>query len=145
VTGTTRQRLWITARHPMTRNTEPMIAWTEWVMSPGFGGFSAVVAAVIAYGAARLNAAHLREATRHEQWWVRASWALDLTLSERAVDRSAGFEALRMLHAGGQWEQEHDTEMIDAITEATLKCWLEEETSRRRDLWWKRQLVGRRR
>lgn len=76
-----------------------------WAQSPGFGGLAAVVAAVIAYRAARkaadtqrVNAAADRaqreRAERKNQWWARAQWALDLTLSQDTETRTVGYDML---------------------------------------------------
>jgi hypothetical protein len=63
-------------------------AWfSDFVMSSGFAGVLAVVAAVVAYRAATRNAAK-------ERWWRRAEYALNMTTSSDKYIRLAGLEVL---------------------------------------------------
>jgi hypothetical protein len=112
---------------------------SEWASSPGFGGLAAVVAAVIAYRAAaraaraaERNAAEDREqrerAERKSQWWKRAVWALDLTLSRRNAVRTVGYQMLDAL-ARSEWADEHEKDVIAAATLRSLR------NSRTRDTW----------
>lgn len=96
----------------------------EWVRSPGFGGFAAVVAALIAVGGVWLNARSQRAGTRKQQWWERAHWALDLTLSDRPADREVGFAVLEAL-AESEWAAEHEADVIEAATEPSLRAYHE--------------------
>lgn len=92
---------------------------SEWIRTPGFGGAAAVVAAAIAYAGVRRNARVQREASRKEQWWDRAKWALDLTLSNVPEEREVGYAMLDAL-ADSEWAQEHESDVIAAATEPAL-------------------------
>lgn len=109
----------------------------EWAQSPGFGGLAAVVAAVIAYRAARkaadtqrTNAAKDREqrerAERKNQWWARAQWALDLTLSPDTETRTVGYDMLDAL-AGSEWADQHEADLIAAATDRALGAPVDED------------------
>lgn len=107
------------------------MSWVaDWLQSPGFGGGAAVLAAVIAYGAASRAALVQRENgqkdraqrdrnERKAQWWHRAEWALDLTLNEDEEARIVGFRVLDAL-AGSEWAGEHEGDVIAAATERAL-------------------------
>lgn len=98
----------------------------EWLMSPGFGGAAAVVAALLAlYGVSR-NVRVQREANRKQQWWERARWALDLTLNVDSSTRAVGFEVLDAL-ARSEYADEHEAEVIDAAVSATLDAYVEQD------------------
>jgi len=101
-----------------------------WAQSPGFGGLAAVVAAVIAYRAARKAADAQRanaeddrrqreRAERKSQWWARAQWALDLTLSQDPEARVVGYDMLEAL-ANSEWAEEHEADLIAAATDRAL-------------------------
>jgi hypothetical protein len=105
--------------------------WRTFLTSAGFGGSMAVVAATIAYLAARHSAKSSRmQATedreqrkisdRKEQWWARAEWALNQVSSETG-DTELGY---RMLNALGQseWAEEHEADIIAAATEEALSA-----------------------
>ncbi|GAB2449563.1 hypothetical protein HD599_002060 [Conyzicola lurida] len=61
--------------------------FSDFVMSSGFAGILAVVAAVVAYAAATRNASR-------ERWWRRAESALNMTTSADKYIRLAGLEIL---------------------------------------------------
>lgn len=68
----------------------------RWLMSPGFGGAAAVLAASLAFRAARLNRRSENDRAREERWWEQARWAADLLL--QGDDRQAlGIAALAQL------------------------------------------------
>ncbi|TPW77579.1 hypothetical protein [Schumannella soli] len=90
-----------------------------WLTSPGFGGFAAVVAATIAFAAARHQAASQRQAERKEQWWKRAEWALNLTLSDESAIREVGYETLRSLSTS-EYAAVHEADIIGAATNRSL-------------------------
>ena len=103
---------------------------SDWAQSAGFGGTAAVVAAVIAFkaatrvaSAARTTASEDRaqreRAERKAQWWQRAQWALDLTLSSDTETRTVGFKVLEAL-ADSEWAEEHEADIIAAATERVL-------------------------
>lgn len=71
--------------------------WDEWLMSPGFGGTAAVVAALVAFFGVSRTVSVQREANRKQQWRERARWALDLTLAEDTTTRAIGLEVLDAL------------------------------------------------
>ena len=91
----------------------------EWLLSPGFGGAAAVLAAVIAFFAARRQAEVNRIAGRKEQWWKRAEWALNLTLSDKSENRIVGLDTLDAL-SRSEWVAEHEGDVIAAATEWAL-------------------------
>ena len=91
----------------------------EWLLSPGFGGAAAVGAAVIAFVAARRQAEVNRVASRKEQWWKRAEWALNLTLSDKSENRIVGLDTLDAL-SRSEWAAEHEGDVIAAATEWAL-------------------------
>lgn len=90
-----------------------------WAQTPGFGGAAAVVAATIAFSAARHQARVQRESQRKEQWWKRAEWALNLTLDDRAEVRTVGYRTLSAL-AASEWASEHEGDVIAAATSKSL-------------------------
>lgn len=103
---------------------------SEWVRSPGFGGVAALVAAVIAYRAARRAAAVQRananddrdqreRAERKNQWWLRAQWALDRTLDQDSEARTVGFNVLQAL-AESEWADQHEADIVAAATDRAL-------------------------
>jgi len=68
----------------------------RWLLSPGFGGAAAVMAASLAFWAARLNRSSENKRAREERWWGQARWAADLLLQDE--DRQAlGIAALAQL------------------------------------------------
>ncbi|WP_323958869.1 hypothetical protein GC088_09940 [Arthrobacter sp. JZ12] len=106
----------------------------EWLQSPGFGGAAALLAAVIAYAASRRSASVQRknalddriqreQAERKAQWWSRAQWALNLTLSEDSETRAIGFRVLEAL-GESEWADEHEGDVIAAATERALDAGL---------------------
>jgi hypothetical protein len=86
----------------------------EWSRSAGFGGTAAIVAATIAYRAARSNARRQQFVDRKVQWWARAQWALDRALSD---DRRTQAIGLGMLEALGrsEWAGEHEEDLVDVV------------------------------
>ena len=62
---------------------------SAWLVSPGFGGFAAVVAASLAFGGSRHQA-------RLNAWWQRVEWALNLYVKPDAtsIEREAGAAAV---------------------------------------------------
>lgn len=72
----------------------PELTFGGWLTSAGFGGFAAVVAAAIAYAAARWTARVHRDSSRHDQWWDRLKWAVELALSAEPARSAAGLRAL---------------------------------------------------
>jgi hypothetical protein len=126
-------------------------AWVSlFVTSPGFGGVAAVIAALIAFAAARQSA---REAGRQEeqnrqqrngadrkaQWWARAQWALDLTVSGDTDKATIGHRVLSSL-AESEWADEHEADVIAAATDEALEAVPESSTEGRR---WARIWSGR--
>ncbi|GAB3399279.1 hypothetical protein GCM10027515_05420 [Schumannella luteola] len=93
-----------------------------WVTSPGFGGFAAVIAAAIAFAAARHQSASQRQAERKEQWWKRAEWALNLTLSGESAIREVGYETLGSLSTS-EYAAVHEADIISAATNRSLAAY----------------------
>jgi hypothetical protein len=94
-------------------------SFAQWLMSPGFGGTAAVMAAIIAWAGVSKSVKAQRQVTRKQQWWERARWALDLTLDDDSTTRAVGFEVLGAL-AQSEWATEHEADVIDAAIAATL-------------------------
>lgn len=90
--------------------------WQRFFLSPGFGGLAAVLAASIAFEGLRRSVKAQRETARKEQWWDRARWALDLTLSDQSSTREVGYGVLEAL-AESEYAAEHEAEVIDAALE----------------------------
>ena len=90
-----------------------------WAQTPGFGGAAAVVAAVIAFMAAWRQSKVQRQAQRKEQWWKRAEWALNLTLSDDTETRTVGFQTLKAL-SESEWAAEHEGDVVAAATVRAL-------------------------
>jgi hypothetical protein len=106
--------------------TTASFTWGGFLMSPGFGGTAAVIAAGVAYlGVVRNVRAH-REANRKQQWWERARWALDLTVSDDSSTRAVGFSVLDAL-ARSEWAGEHEAEVIDAAVDAALESYFSQD------------------
>ena len=97
-------------------------AWQDWVMSPGFGGLAAVVAAVVAFLGVGRTVKAQREADRKQQWWDRARWALDLTLAEDTTTRTIGLEVLDAL-SRSEYAGQHEFEVVDAAITPTLEAY----------------------
>jgi hypothetical protein len=102
---------------------EVSVSWAQWVMSPGFGGLAAVVAAVVAFIGVSRTVKAQREANRKQQWWERARWALDLTLEDDSTTRAIGFEVLDAL-ARSEYASEHEAEVIDAAVAPALEAYV---------------------
>lgn len=101
--------------------------WRDFLTSAGFGGVMAVIAAVIAYLAARHGAASARNqaeedrsqrtrSDRKEQWWARAQWALNEVVKGNA---DIGYKMLDAL-AESEWAGEHESDVIAAATDDAL-------------------------
>jgi hypothetical protein len=88
----------------------------EWSRSAGFGGTAAIVAAAIAYRAARANAARQQWVDRKVQWWARAQWALERVLSDDGRTQAIGLRMLRAL-ARSEWAGEHESDLVDAAVD----------------------------
>lgn len=105
--------------------------WDSWfwtfAQSSGFGGVAAVVAAGIAYAAVRRQTVHARDAQRKEQWWKRAEWALNHTMSDDVDKRTVGYQVLTAL-AESEWANEHEGDVIAAATERGATAMLDDET-----------------
>lgn len=75
------------------------MSWDDlghWVMSPGFGGVAAVLAASLAFWGAQSGRRSADQRAREERWWEQARWAADLLL--QGDDRQAlGIAALDQL------------------------------------------------
>lgn len=91
----------------------------EWLTSAGFGGTAAVVAALVAYLGVRKTVRQQRLNARKDQWWERARWALDRTLSEDSRVRAVGFSVLEAL-GDSEYAAEHEFDVVDAAMDAQL-------------------------
>ncbi|MET4581582.1 hypothetical protein ABIE21_001072 [Conyzicola nivalis] len=84
--------------------------WFYWfpdfAQSPGFAGCLAVGAAGLAYHGTTKNA-------RQEQWWKRAEYALNLTLSAEETTQITGLEMLDALKS----KSKREIAFIDAATQ----------------------------
>lgn len=90
-----------------------------WLNSAGFGGAAAIVAASIAFGAARASSRRQERADRKSQWWARAEWALDATLHPSATVKRVGYDMLTALGTS-EWAGEHESDVIAAATRRPL-------------------------
>lgn len=88
-------------------------------MSPGFGGSAAVCAAILAFIGVHLTVRAQRHANRKQQWWERARWALDLTLSDQTTTRTVGLDVLEAL-SRSEYAGEHEFEVVDAAVAGVL-------------------------
>jgi hypothetical protein len=70
-----------------------LLTWGDWLTSSGFGGTTAVVAAALAFLAARRSAAVQRENAHKDQWWDRLKWAVELALSGDEAGANVGLAA----------------------------------------------------
>ncbi|APF34910.1 hypothetical protein [Microbacterium paludicola] len=87
--------------------------WRDFWSGPPAAGIFAVVAAGIAYFAARHGARETRRTAERSQWWDRAEWALDLARSDERVDRIIGLRALEEMKEGAN---ETEGKLIVAVT-----------------------------
>jgi hypothetical protein len=71
--------------------------WERFLLSPGFGGASALVAGVLAYAAANRKAGYDRQAARQKQWWDALAWVYDRATAERPGARLNADLALNLL------------------------------------------------
>jgi hypothetical protein len=93
-------------------------------MSPGFGGLAAVIAAAVTFVGVARTVKTQRESNRKQQWWERARWGLDLTLSEDGTSRTVGLEVLDAL-GRSEYATEHEVEVIRAAVLPTLDAYEE--------------------
>ena len=102
------------------------------VTSPGFGGLAALIAAVVAFRAARSSARNAAEQAREDrdqrnrtdrkaQWWARAQWALNLTVSGSTEQATIGYRVLDSL-GSSEWAEEHEADVIAAATADVLNA-----------------------
>lgn len=70
--------------------------WSAWLMSPGFGGAAAVLAASLAFWATRLNRRSEERRAREARWWEHARWAAGL-LMKSDDEQALGIAALAHL------------------------------------------------
>lgn len=71
-------------------------SWGAWLMSPGFGGAAAVLAASLAFLGTRLNRRSEERRAREARWWEQARWASDLLL-KGDDEQALGIAALAQL------------------------------------------------
>jgi len=71
--------------------------WREFWTGPPAAGIFALLGAGVAYMAARVAARAARKAALRQEWWDRASWALDLARSDDGASRVIGLRALEAL------------------------------------------------
>ncbi|MEV7610052.1 hypothetical protein AB0N61_11260 [Microbacterium sp. NPDC089320] len=87
---------------------------SEWMKSPGFAGFAAVVAATLAFAGARHQA-------RLNAWWQRIEWALNLYTGSNSSQREritglAAIAALQQSRLARRGKQEFVRQIVDANT-----------------------------
>lgn len=87
---------------------------SEWMKSPGFAGFAAVIAATLAFAGARHQA-------RLNAWWQRVEWALNLYTGSESSQREritglAAIAALQQSRLARRGEQELVRRIVDANT-----------------------------
>ena len=111
------------------------------VTSAGFGGLAALVAAIIAFRAARNSVRNSAEQARQDrdqrnradrkaQWWARAQWALNLTVSGSTEQATVGYRVLHSL-GSSEWAEEHEADVIAAATADVLNAVPESSTEGR--------------
>lgn len=88
----------------------------SFLTSAGFGGLMAVVAAAIAFRAARHSAQQKLKTDRKDQWWARAEWALNQIANDNV---QLGYQVLIAL-GSSEWADEHEADVIQAATEIAL-------------------------
>lgn len=109
---------------------ETLPFWQQFVLSEGFGGAAAVVAALIAgffvwksVQAQRASTSVQREAHRREQWWLRTQWALDHIIEGTSTDqRQVGIAAARVM-AKSDFATNDEKDLIDAALTALLSAY----------------------
>lgn len=87
---------------------------SEWMKSPGFAGFAAVIAATLAFAGARHQA-------RLNAWWQRVEWALNLYTGSKSSQREritglAAIGALQQSRLARKGEQQLVRQIVDANT-----------------------------
>lgn len=97
----------------------------DWLMSPGFGGAAAVLAAGLALVGVWRNVTARRESDRKQQWWERARWALDLILDDDPSARDVGLAVLEAL-ADSEYADQHEAEVIDAAVSVVLDAYFDQ-------------------
>lgn len=110
--GTAVASWWITI--PVWWNGDGWPWISEWVKSPGFAGFAAVIAATLAFVGSRHQ-------SRLNAWWQRIEWALNLYTKPDSTEaeRIAGLAAvgaLQQSRLAKKPEQDFVSEIIDATT-----------------------------
>lgn len=93
--------------------------WRSFWVSPAVGGMAAVVAAVIAFGAARQSASASSRGARRQEWWYRAEWALNLAATKEDASREMGLRVLEVLL---QDATETEAQIIRAVISGYLSA-----------------------
>lgn len=95
----------------------------EFFLSPGFGGLAAVVAAAIAYAAARWRGRVDKLLGDNSAWWDRARWALDQTREDDRYAQLLGWNIVATLAETAPTEQ--DAEILRQAAEAAEEAYTE--------------------
>ncbi|MCT1479372.1 hypothetical protein [Microbacterium sp. p3-SID336] len=88
---------------------------SKWMLSPGFGGAAAVLAASLAFIGTRHQA-------RLNAWWQRVEWALNLYVKRDATDseRQAGVAALEALEKSALAKRDEKAFLAEVVTAVSL-------------------------
>lgn len=88
---------------------------SAWLLSPGFGGAAAVLAASLAFIGTRHQA-------RLNAWWQRVEWALNLYVKPDATgpEREAGVAALEALQKSALAKKDEKAFLGEVVTAVTL-------------------------
>lgn len=88
---------------------------SKWMLSPGFGGAAAVLAASLAFIGTRHQA-------RLNAWWQRVEWALNLYVKRDATDseRQAGAAALEALEKSALAKHDEKAFLREVVTAVSL-------------------------
>lgn len=87
--------------------------WRTFWVSPAVGGLAVVLAALIAFGAARQSARVSIRSAQRQEWWYRAEWALNMAVADEGKSRDTGIRVLEVLIEDAT---ETEAQIIAAVT-----------------------------
>ncbi|WP_404289204.1 hypothetical protein [Glutamicibacter arilaitensis] len=74
--------------------------WRDFLSGPPVTGIFALIAAVVAFAAAKHSAKVARRNAEEQEWWNRAEWALKMAASDNGLQRVAGLTAISVMISG---------------------------------------------
>jgi len=92
--------------------------WRDFWSGPPAAGVFALLGAGLAVLAARVTARTARRGAERQEWWDRASWALDLARADDHVDRLIGLTALEALRHDATATE---SALVAAVTDAVSR------------------------